>query len=145
MIIHWDLSAISTVGMARGCSSTYAINYTDMKTGLGTGDQSVKESVSHSVISDSLWPHERQPTRLLCPWDFPGKNTGWVPIRFSGGSSRPRDWTQSLALQADSLPSEPIGKHRKGRWLAQNHSARQDSGLEAGFLLAWKPPLLPLY
>ena len=24
----------------------------------------------------SLWPHELQPTRLLCPWDSPGKNTG---------------------------------------------------------------------
>ena len=23
-----------------------------------------------------LWPHAQQPTRLLCPWDFPGKNTG---------------------------------------------------------------------
>ena len=23
-----------------------------------------------------LWPHELQPTRLLCAWDFPGKNTG---------------------------------------------------------------------
>ena len=23
-----------------------------------------------------MWPHRRQPTRLLCPWDFPGKNTG---------------------------------------------------------------------
>ena len=23
-----------------------------------------------------LWPHGQQPTRLLCPWDFPGKNTG---------------------------------------------------------------------
>ena len=23
-----------------------------------------------------LWPHELQPTRLLCPWDFPGKNSG---------------------------------------------------------------------
>ena len=23
-----------------------------------------------------LWPHRRQPTRLLCPWDSPGKNTG---------------------------------------------------------------------
>ena len=33
------------------------------------------ESVSHSVVSDSLWPHE-QPARLLCPWDSPDKNTG---------------------------------------------------------------------
>ena len=28
-----------------------------------------------SVVSDSLRPHRRQPTRLLCPWDFPGKST----------------------------------------------------------------------
>ena len=27
-------------------------------------------------MSDSLQPHGLQPTRLLCPWDFPGKNTG---------------------------------------------------------------------
>ena len=24
----------------------------------------------------TLWPHRRQPTRLCCPWDSPGKNTG---------------------------------------------------------------------
>ena len=29
-----------------------------------------------SVISDSLQPHGLQPTRLLCLWDSPGKNTG---------------------------------------------------------------------
>ena len=29
-----------------------------------------------SVVSDSVQPHRRQPTRLLCPWDSPGKNTG---------------------------------------------------------------------
>ena len=23
-----------------------------------------------------LWTHGQWPTRLLCPWDFPGKNTG---------------------------------------------------------------------
>ena len=31
-----------------------------------------------SVVSDSLQPHGLQPPRLLCPWDFPGKNTGVV-------------------------------------------------------------------
>ena len=31
---------------------------------------------SHSVVSDSSRPHGLQPTRLLCPWDFPGKSTG---------------------------------------------------------------------
>ena len=29
-----------------------------------------------SVVSDSVRPHRRQPTRLLCPWESPGKNTG---------------------------------------------------------------------
>ena len=29
-----------------------------------------------SVVSDSVRPHRWQPTRLLCPWDSPGKNTG---------------------------------------------------------------------
>ena len=27
-------------------------------------------------MSDSVRPHRRQPTRLLCAWDSPGKNTG---------------------------------------------------------------------
>ena len=31
---------------------------------------------SHSFVSDSVRPHGLQPTRLLRPWDFPGKSTG---------------------------------------------------------------------
>ena len=27
-------------------------------------------------MSDSVRPHRWQPTRLRCPWDSPGKNTG---------------------------------------------------------------------
>ena len=29
-----------------------------------------------SVVSDSVRPHRRQPTRFCRPWDSPGKNTG---------------------------------------------------------------------
>ena len=32
--------------------------------------------LSRSVMSNSLGPHGLQPSRLLCPWDFPGKNFG---------------------------------------------------------------------
>ena len=32
--------------------------------------------VSRSVVSNSLRPHGLEPTRLLWPWDSPGKNTG---------------------------------------------------------------------
>ena len=35
-----------------------------------------KRQWGRSVVSDSLRPHGLQPTRLLCPWDFPGKTTG---------------------------------------------------------------------
>ena len=32
--------------------------------------------LSCSVMFDSVRSHGQQPTRLLCPWDSPGKNTG---------------------------------------------------------------------
>ena len=35
-----------------------------------------KRKWSCSDVSDSLRPHGPQPTRLLRPWDFSGKNTG---------------------------------------------------------------------
>ena len=38
--------------------------------------ESEKWKWSHSVVSDSSWPHGLYPTRLLSPWDFPGKSTG---------------------------------------------------------------------
>ena len=38
--------------------------------------ESEKGKWSRSVMSDSLGPHGLQPTRLLCPWDFPDKSTG---------------------------------------------------------------------
>ena len=38
--------------------------------------ESEKWKGSTSVVSDSLWPHGLQSTRLLRPWDFPGKGTG---------------------------------------------------------------------
>ena len=34
------------------------------------------ESVSHSVVSNSLQPHGLWSARFLCPWNSPGKNTG---------------------------------------------------------------------
>ena len=35
-------------------------------------------------MSDSSLPHGLQPTRLLRPWDFPGKSTGVVPLPSPG-------------------------------------------------------------
>ena len=38
--------------------------------------ESEKWKWSRLVMSDSWRPQGLQPTRLLCPWDFPGKSTG---------------------------------------------------------------------
>ena len=60
-------------------------------------------SVSCSVVPDSLQPHGLPPTRLLCPWDFPSKNTG-VGYHFflQGIFPDPGIQPGSPALQADS-------------------------------------------
>jgi len=66
------------------------------------------ESVSLSVMSDCFATPWTIAPRLLCPWDSPGKNTGvdsYSPLQriFLTQGSNPE-------LQADSLPSEPLGK-----------------------------------
>ena len=53
---------------------TEQLSWTQLKCFIEDGLES--ESVGHSVMSNSLWPHGLQPTRLLCPWNSPGKNNG---------------------------------------------------------------------
>ena len=70
---------------------------------------------SCSVMSSSL-PPPATPTRLLCPWDFPGKNPGVGCHFLLQGSSQPRDQTTYLtssAFVAGSLPLVPPGKPYK--------------------------------
>ena len=52
----------------------------------------IYEKISRSVVPHSLWSHELQPTRLLCPWDFPGKDTGVVYHFLLQGIFPTRDW-----------------------------------------------------
>ena len=48
----------------------------DFCPGIRNGvEERKKNKWSHSVMSDSLRPHGLKPTRLRCPWDFPGKGT----------------------------------------------------------------------
>ena len=54
-------------------------------------------------------PHGKQPARLLCPWNSPGKNTG-VGSHFLLQGMFPGIELMSPALQAYSLPSKPPGK-----------------------------------
>ena len=71
-------------------------------------------TLSRSVVSDSEI-HGLSPANLLCPWDFPGKITG-VGCHFL--LPDPGIKPASPALQADSLPSEPLGSSYKGLLLS---------------------------
>ena len=66
-------------------------------------------SENRSVVFDSLWPYG-----LYSPWNSPGQNTGvgspTSVFPSPGDLPYPGIELGSLALQADSLPSEPPGK-----------------------------------
>ena len=62
---------------------------------------------SRSVMSDSQWPHGLQPTRLLCPWDFPGKNTGVGCHFLLQGIFPTQESNQTLQLGKQILYPEP--------------------------------------
>ena len=71
--------------------------------------ESEKWKWSCSVVSDSSRPCGLQPTRLLGPWDFPGKSTGvgchcllWSSIR-----------TPKLQLTAKQPSTGEFGSHHK--------------------------------
>ena len=64
------------------------------------------KSESHSVMSDSLWPHG-----LYKPWNSPGQNTGVGSLSLSPADHLdPGIEPGSPALQVDSLPTELSGK-----------------------------------
>ena len=79
--------------------------------------------------------HRRQPTRLLCPWDSPGKNTGvgchFLPNAWKwrcsvvSNSSRPHGLQPTRLLRPWDFPgkSTGVGCHCL---LLQKHSHRQN-------------------
>ena len=65
-------------------------------------------------MSESLQPHGLQPSRLLCPWDFPGKNTGVVCHFLLQGIFPTQGWNPRLLhWQVDSLPLSHQGSPRR--------------------------------
>ena len=68
------------------------------------------ESVSRSVVSDSLQPHGRQPTRFLSHGILQARILERVATFSPGDLPGPGIKPGSPALQAHSLPSEPPGK-----------------------------------
>ena len=58
------------------------------------------QSRSHVQL---LLPYRLEPSRLLCPLDFPAKILEWVAISPSRGSSWPRDWISISCISRQIL------------------------------------------
>ena len=58
-------------------------------------------------VWDSLRPHGLEPTRLLFPWNFPGRTTGVVTMPSSKGASHPGMEPRLLHWQVDSTAESP--------------------------------------
>ena len=77
-----SIHLISFSLMAQGSSTDFLDKWGQEDVGLGKNQRGTFELCCccccwvASVMSDSVRPHRRQPTRLLCLWDSPGKNTG---------------------------------------------------------------------
>ena len=74
-----------------------------------------------SVVSDSVRPHRRQPTRLLCPWDSPGKNTG-VGCHFLLQCMKVKsesEVAQSRWTRSDPMDRSPPGSSVRGIFQAR--------------------------
>ena len=68
----------------------------------------------HAQLCPTLGPQRLQPPRLLCPWDFPGKNTGVGCHFLLQGIFPAQGWNPHLMYwQADSLPLSHQGSQNK--------------------------------
>ena len=74
-----------------------------------------------SVVSDSVWPHRRQPTRLPRPWDSQGKNTG-VGCHFLLQCMKVKsesEVAQSCPTLSDPMDCSPPGSSIHGSFQAK--------------------------
>ena len=91
-------------------------------------------------MSDSVRPHRRQPTRLPCPWDSPGKNTG-VGCHFLLQCRKVKS-ERSCSVVSDSL--QPHGL-QPTRLLHPWDFPGKSTGVGCHCLLHWDDPSLKYF
>ena len=89
-------------------------------------------------------PHRQQPTRLRCPWDSPGKNTG-VGCHFLLQCMKVKsesEITQSCATLSDLMDGSPPGSSVHG--IFQARVLEWSASLETAFIETHKVKSIPL-
>ena len=80
-------------------------NYVAMKQSDMNYLDEISVYVSEKIVSNSVRPQRWQPTRLPCPWDSPGKNTG-VGCHFLLQCMKVK--SESEVTQSCPTPSDPM-------------------------------------
>ena len=86
-------------------------------------------------MSDSVWPHRQQPTRLPRPWDSPGKNTGGG-CHFLLQCMKVK--SESEVAQSCLTLSDPMDCSLPGSPIPGILQARTLEGVAISFSNAWK-------
>ena len=99
-----------------------------------------------SVVSDSVRPHGVQPTRLLCPWDSPGKKTGvgghFLPEGILPTQGSNQNLSRLWHWPASSLPLAPPRKLLKLNSKKTNPNGKQAKDLNRPLVrkfCRWQP------
>ena len=87
-----------------------------------------------SVVSDSVWPHRRQPTRLPRPWESPGKNPG-VGCHFLLQCMKVK--SESKAAQLCLTCSDPLDCNLRGSSVHGIFQARVLEWVAIAFSIYW--------
>ena len=92
--------------------------------------------VSHPAVSNFLRPHGLQPTRLLCPWDFPGKSTGvGYYCQFSSVAQSCLTLCHPMNHSTSGLPV-----HHQLPEVTQTHAHRVGDAIQPSHLLSSPSP-----
>ena len=99
-------------------------------------------------MSDSVRPHKWQPTRLPCPWDSPGKNTG-VGCHFLLQCMKvnsEREVTQSCPTLSDPMDcsTRSFPSHHQLPEPAQTHVHGVSDAIQPSDPLSCPSPLAPI-
>ena len=103
--------------------------------------------LSYSVVSNSLQPHRLKPSRLFCPWNFPGKNNGMgchflLQETFPSQGSNPH-LLCLLHWQPDSLSLSHLGSPLNDEWssnflrLAGKDWGQEEKGTTEDEMVGW--------
>ena len=75
----WSLASLLLMGQQK----VPGLGFQNILQGAEFKRDTESESVSRSVVPDSLGSHALYPTSLLCPWISQARVLGWVAIAFS--------------------------------------------------------------